>query len=113
MENQFERKVVKTASGYVLVAPDQVDCEEAKNVHVLPALIEVYNDKTREWVITQRKTCCNRDMRGGKLLCIPGELFLKNESRDLRNELARLQNAKTRICGTCVSHFYADYLDEK
>lgn len=113
MSDTVERKLVKTDAGYVLIDPDQLDGSEPKNVHVLEASVMVYDDKTRGWMITKRKTCCGLDLKSGEnLFCRHGEEFLMDESCALRNELARLQNTGTRICGNCVSCFYADYFDK-
>lgn len=113
MNDIKERKLIKSGSGYVLINPDQLDRKEPKNIHVLPACVEVYSDGTRAWRITDRVTCCGEPTNEGTLSCISGKEFLKAESRALRNELARLQNVGTRICGSCDAHFYADYLDEE
>lgn len=113
MNDIKERKLIKSGAGYVLIRPDQLDCKEPKNIHVLPAFVEVYSDGTRGWRITDRETCCGEPTNNGTLSCIPEEEFLKTESRALRSELARLQNVGTRICGSCAAHFYADYLDEE
>lgn len=114
MDDTNEKKIVKSGAGYVLVDPEQLDGTEPKNVHVLEANVKIYDDKSRGWEITKRVTCCGLDMRkGNSLFCRHGEEYLKGESRALRNELARLQNTGTHVCGVCASHFYADYLDEQ
>ena len=113
MNDIKERKSIKSRSGYVLIGYDQLDRKEPKNIHVLPAFVAVYNDGTRGWRITDRETCCGEPTNKGTLSCISGKVFLKDESRVLRNEIARLQNVGTRICGRCAAHFYADYLDEE
>ena len=105
--------MVKRGPGYVLINTDQLDRNEPKNIHVLPATVVIYDDGTRGWEVMRRETCCGIKTNDGKLYCREGEEFLKTESRVLRTELARLQNDKIRICGNCAGHFYADYLDEE
>lgn len=105
--------MVKLGPGYVLINPDQLDRNEPKNIHVLPANIELYDDDSWEWTPRKPKTCCGIKTKDELLSCIKDKKYFKAESRVLRNELARMQNAGTRICGNCTGHFYADYLDEE
>ena len=108
-----DRKVVKQGPGYVLINPDQLDRNEPKNIHVLPANIVLYDDNSWGWTPRKPKTCCSIETKDGQLSCIGSKKYFKTESRALRNELARMQNEGTRICGNCAGHFYADYLDEE
>lgn len=95
--------------GFVVIGPGNLNCVEPKNYHVLRAKITEYEDGTRGWSPLEDETICGESIKGLELTALRESQFFNSEVSRLRTYLADLQNRGTRICGTCVSHFYADY----
>ena len=105
----------KNQPGYIVVASNCVDCDNAVNGHVIDILVDQDVNGKRYWSRMSQSTICQEKLKADKIQGkdILTEPYLRTESRDFRNALAELQNGDNEICGVCVSHFYADYLDEE
>lgn len=109
----IKHRVFKDEPGYLVVDAKCVDCDDAKNAHVIKVRIDQDEDGHRQFQRDSKSTICGEPLSSGKI----GDgrvtkTYLKSESKDLRSKLAELQNTGYEICGVCVSHFYADYVDE-
>ena len=109
----IKHRVLKNEPGYLVVEAKCVDCDDAKNAHVIKVRIDQDEEGHRQFQRDSKSTICGESLLPGKI----GDgrvtnTYLESESRDLRSKLAELQNSRHEICGVCVSHFYADYVDE-
>ena len=109
-------EVFKNKQGYIVVASKCVDCDNAANGHVIDVFIDQDANGKRIWRRALNSTICQEKLKRDKIKSenvLLEKPYLRTESRDFRIELAKLQNDGNEICGVCVSHFYADYLDEQ
>jgi len=109
----MNKKITKGPSkGFVVIGPENLNCADPKNYHVLKATISEYEDGTRGWSPLENSTICSESIQKTELSALTKSMFFNSEVSKLRIYLADLQNTGTRICGVCDSHFYADYQQE-
>lgn len=92
-------------NGWGIYNSEYIDAEDARNIHVAEGIVEDDLPQDRKFYVNlKHETICGRklvdkDRRvGGFSKC----------ASEIRSKLAKLQNDGNEVCGTCVSHFYAD-----
>ena len=93
-------------NGWAIYDSQYIDAEEAKNIHVVECKITVDENGKKTFVPNrQLETVCQVKLK--KYIsrkCID----FSTEPSEIRLKLTKLQNEGKEVCGTCVSHFYAD-----
>ena len=91
-------------NGWAIYKSQYIDSDNAKNMHIAEVRIEKQDNGGEVVYLNKNKeTIC-----GLKLVSRPTYLYLSKSASDIRSKMAELQNGGHEVCGTCVSHFYAD-----
>ncbi len=94
----------RQCNAWAIYNSTNIDAEEPKNVHIAEVRIEKQDNGGEVVYLNKNKeTIC-----GLKLVSRPTYLYLSKSASDIRSKMAELQNGGHEVCGTCVSHFYAD-----
>lgn len=90
---------------YVLLPPEHVEANDAKNYHILDA---ERDDVSGAFSYPHgTRTLCNGYEKKDGARINNDRRFAHNDNL-MRTKLAELQNSDTQICANCVKHFYAD-----
>lgn len=94
-------------NGWAIYDSTNIVAENSKNMHVAEVTIKRDNDgKVSAYLNDADETIC-----GEKLISVDDgrqNYYCSKSASDIRSKMAELQNAGHEVCGTCVSHFYAD-----
>lgn len=81
-----------------------IAAEDAKNIHIAEGRSRIDEEGTPVFKVNQQ----HRTICGERILQKNGKICVFQDAMKLRSRLAELQNQGNEVCGTCVSHFYAD-----
>ena len=90
--------------GWGVYESQYIAAEDAKNIHVAEGKFTVNSEGNRVFQVNRAaRTICKEHLR-------PVKRALRHihSVAEIRSMLAQLQNQCNEVCGTCVSHFYAD-----
>jgi len=92
-------------NGWAIYESQYIDSDNARNMHVVEGAITSEGGKVYFTPNTKLKTVCNRqELKKGTRKYS----FCSVKDSEIRSKLAEYQNQGYEVCGTCVSHFYAD-----
>ena len=82
-----------------------IDSNNAKNMHVVEGKISYQGGQKCFTPNSMLQTVCKKQkLKAGK----KQNSFCSTDASRIRSKLAEFQNQGYEVCGTCVSHFYAD-----
>ena len=95
----------KGCNGWAIYESQYIDSDNARNMHVVEGTITSEGGNVYFTPNAMLQTVCNRQkLKGGK----KQNSFCSTDASKIRSKLAEFQNQGYEVCGTCVSHFYAD-----
>ncbi len=92
-------------NGWAIYDRRYIEADEAHNIHVAECKITT-NQNGQERICPNKETICGerlKDSSSGR-----SNIYHSKDATKIRLKLAELQNEGIEVCGTCVSHFYAD-----
>ena len=94
-------------NGWAIYDSTNIVAENSKNMHVAEVTIKRDNDgKVSVYLNDDEETICKNKLiskaKGRQYR------YFSQSASDIRSKMAELQNGGHEVCGTCVSHFYAD-----
>ena len=94
-------------NGWAIYDSTNIVAENSKNMHVAEVTIKRDNDgKVSVYLNDDEETICKNKLiskaKGRQYS------YFSQSASDIRSKMAELQNGGHEVCGTCVSHFYAD-----
>ena len=81
-----------------------IDANDAKNIHVADGNTRFVNGSPTFVLNNKRETVCKQEIKANA----GQSIYSSMSASTIRSHLAQLQNDGKEVCGTCVSHFYAD-----
>ena len=94
-------------NGWAIYDSTNIVAEYSKNMHVAEVTIKRDNDgKVSVYLNDGEETICKKKLisKAEGRRCS----YFSQSASDIRSKMAELQNGGHEVCGTCVSHFYAD-----
>ena len=92
-------------NGWAVYESQYIDSDNAKNMHVVEGKITYRDGKKFFTPNSALKTVCKKqNLKKDKRQYS----FASTSASAIRSKLADFQNQGCEVCGTCVSHFYAD-----
>ena len=94
----------KGCDGWAICDSKYIDAKDARNMHVVEGNVINVAEGVRFRPNADLATICGKKLKRQER----SWAFCSKNPSEIRLMLAALQNKGNEVCGTCVSHFYAD-----